>query len=202
MFKKIAMLLPLALCTLPAAAASDGFLDVYYVPSVQSKIGSGDVSDNGHGFGAKFTQPLFGPTFVVTGQFQRDNLDGGHIDQYRIGGGVQSSPDRARLLAYGEYVRDQLKSDSGGSGVLDGFGVHARVTWTILEPLDIYGEAGYVRLTLDSHTFDGPEFTVGAVFNFTQQLGAFADYRITRTDTNGDDKARFYETRVGLRLNF
>ena len=199
MFKKVALLLPLALCALPAAAASDGFLDVYYVPSVQSKIGSGSTSDNGHGFGAKFTQPVFSPTFVITGQFQRDNLDGGHVDQYRVGGGVQSSPDRARILAYGEYIRDQF---SDGGGTLDGFGVHARVTWTIIDPVDLYGEAGYVRLTNNGSTFDGPEFTVGGVFNFTSQLGAFADYRITRTDTNGDEKARLYEARVGLRLNF
>lgn len=201
MFKKVALLLALASCSLPAAAAADGFLDVYYVPSAQTKLadntGSGESS--GHGYGLKFAQPL-GPLFVITGQYQRDTFDGdAHLDQYRVGGGVQSTPDRARILAYAEYVRDQFNN---GGGVLDGFGLHARVTYTLIEEVDLYGEAGYVRLSGDGRTFDGPEFTGGAVWNFTPQLGAFADYRITHTDSNGGFEARFYEVRTGLRLNF
>lgn len=191
MLKKIALLLPLTLFALPAAA-SDGHLDVFYVPSAQIK-GSGG-SESGTGYGAHVVLPI-GSTFLAAAEYQRNSYDA-KLQQFRAGGGVQSSPDRARLMAYGEYVR--LKPDD--SSAADGFGVHARVTYTVMEPLNLFAEAGYVRLDGDGATFDGPEFLFGAAWSFTQQFGVFADYRISRFDANGDAKIRFYDVRTGLRI--
>jgi len=76
-------------------------------------------------------------------------------------------------------------------------------SFDIIPPLKLFGEVGYVRLTAHGDTLDGPEFLVGAAFSFTKYIGAFADYRISHLDGNGENqsKDRLYDARVGVRLN-
>ncbi|HZP12463.1 MAG TPA: hypothetical protein VFB36_08590 [Nevskiaceae bacterium] len=205
MLRRLGVLVGLIAPALPAWSAADGFVDAYYVPSAQikeSSPGFPEESVSGDGVGVHATVPL-GQLFFVNGEFQHNNYSdsnsSGHINEYRAGGGIESSPDKARAAVYGEYIRlDPEKADSA-----DGFGLHARVTFDVIPPLNLFGEVGYVRLTANGDTIDGPEFLIGGAFSFTKYIAAFADYRISHLDGNGENesKDRLYDVRVGVRLN-
>ena len=202
MLRRLAVLAALAAPALPAWSAAEGFVDAYYVPSAQIKISGFDGTISGDGLGARAAVPI-GDWFFVSGEFDHNNYkdDAGHLNEYRVGGGVESSPDKARGAVYGEYVR--LEDESNDTA--DGFGLHARVSFDVIPPLKFFGEVGYVRLSDHDVTFDGPEFIVGGAFSFTKLIAAFADYRISHLDGNGggvsDAKFRTYDARVGVRLN-
>lgn len=204
MLKRIGILLGLLAPALPAWSAADGFVDAYYVPSAQAKVefaNGGETTSNGDGAGLHAMVPL-GELFFVNGEFQHNSYreDGaGHLNEYRVGGGIESTPDKARAAIYGEYIRFDGEGDTNP----DGFGLHARVSFDVIPPLKLFGEVGYVRLSVHGDTFDGPEFLVGGAFSFTKYIGAFADYRISHFDGNGSDqsKLRTYDARVGVRLN-
>jgi hypothetical protein len=210
MIRKLVLAVALATTALPVFAAAEGFVDAYYIPYSRIKAVGADASVDGDGFGAHVHFPL-AEVFVITGEFQRHSYDEvqvgpatGEIDftdnQLRVGFGAQSTPDVLRGTVYADYIR--LMPEDGEDS--DGFGLHARVSANLLKPLNLFAEIGYVRVEEEGETFDGPEFLVGGAWKFTELIGAFADYRISRFDGNGDSEggARFYDVRTGVRLHF
>lgn len=206
MLRKLAAVLVLSAPALPALAA-DGFVDAYYVPSSRLS-GDGGGSISGDGYGLKASVPV-GSVVFFNGEFQRDTYrvdgDSGWINQYRVGVGAQTSPDKARAAVWIEYAG---LHGSGDSTNPNGVGLHSRVSFTLAPPFQVYAEAGYVLLSSkdsnsdSSSTADGPEFLAGAAFSFTERLGVFADYRFSRLNgENGGGRIDFNDFRVGARLN-
>jgi len=206
MLRKLAAVMLLSAPALPALGA-DGFVDAFYVPSARLS-GSGGGHITGDGFGLKAAVPV-GAVVFINGEFQRDTYrvdgDSGWINQYRVGVGAQTSPDKARAAVWLEYAG--LKGD-GDSSTANGFGIHSRVSYAVTPPFQIYAEAGYVLLSSkddnsdSSSTADGPEFLAGAAFSFTERLAVFADYRFTRlTGESGGGRIDFGDFRVGARIN-
>ncbi len=211
MLRKLALLLALSAPTLPAAAAAEGFVDGYYIPTSQIKgrVGGNEAKVTGDGFGAHVMFPV-ASVFLITGEYQRNSYDEATFaglsdsidvttDQYRVGFGAQSTPDEFRGTVYGEYIKLKVKDGDDA----DGFGLHARVTYGPMDPLRLFAEIGYVRVEEDGETLDGPEFLFGAAWSFTKQFAGFVDYRISRYDGNGgsDSGSRFYDLRTGVRFN-
>ena len=69
----------------------------------------------------------------------------------------------------------------------------------MIPQLNVFAEAGYVSVKIQSEASDGPELLAGAAFAFTDLLGAFVDDRMTRIATTNEDKRRFDELRTGVR---
>jgi hypothetical protein len=196
-----ALLVPLILAVGAAQAAypdRGGYVGAFYVPTSTKDVslsGNPQTDFDGDGFGAHAIVPL-GKLFAVTGEYQRSNHDDADTDQFRVGGGVQSSPDKARLLAYGEYVNIDLPGSASSSG----FGLHLRGTLDVMPQLSVFGQVGYLNVSANDESTDGPEFLAGASWAFTELIGAFVDYRITRIATGNDDRTRFDDLRTGVRI--
>jgi len=212
MLRKIALAVALALPALPAFAAAEGFVDGYYIPSDQIKAANTGDSVSGNGLGAHVHFPL-ASVFLITAEYQHETFDEIHLggasgdiddsnDELRVGFGLQSTPDVLRGTVYADYIRLMPKQGDDR----DGFGLHARVSFTPppLKELNAFAEIGYVRIESNGETFDGPEFLVGAAWKVWNELAVFADYRITRFDGNGGttDGLRFYDLRTGVRFYF
>ena len=197
----VALAFPLLLAANAASAAYQdrgGYVDAYYMPSAKQEVNRNSAPDDntsGHGFGAHAIVPLT-PLFVVTGEYQRATYDNFNTDQFRVGGGVQSSPDIARLIAYAEYVNIKLDGENRSSG----FGLHLRGTYDVMPALNLFGEVGYVNVSVNGSGSDGPEFLAGASYAFTPLIGVFADYRWTRIATNNEDKQTLQDVRTGVRI--
>ena len=194
------ILLSAVLCVPTLAFAQEGgtiraTVDAYFNKSnAEVKAGSGPSADEGgDGFGIKGLAHI-NDSFMVTGEFQDVSYDGlGSNDtrtDIRVGAGY-GGPSGTGIFA------ELVKLEDG-----DGFGVHGRVAGTMLDTVELYGQAGYVQVE-DQERFGGFEFTVGGAYVITDLLGAFLDYRVTTLEGNESQvELRLRDLRVGVRMAF
>ena len=184
------------------AADIVGAFDLYYVADAGLELDVDDVGnaefDDGDGFGVKGRVEL-APQIFVAGEYQAndyDNLAGsdvsGEVDQIRGGLGfrfVEGSP----YYAFGEIISFDLTLN-GESADETGYGLHVGANAPVGNGLNLYGQVGYVDVDIA-----GVEFLGGIAFMFSDQVGAFADYRHSTLD---DDGVEFTvaDVRVGLRI--
>lgn len=194
------ILLSAVLCVPTLAFAQEGgdlraTVDAYFNKSnAEVKAGSGPSADEGgDGYGLKGLVHL-GDSFMVTGEYQDVSYDdlGSDADRtdIRLGAGY-GGPSGTGL--FGELI----SLENG-----DGFGVHGRVAGTMLDTIELYGQAGYVQVE-DDERFGGFEFSVGGAYVITDLLGAFLDYRVTTLEGNESQvELRLRDLRVGVRMAF
>ncbi|MGQ0618952.1 MAG: outer membrane beta-barrel protein [Panacagrimonas sp.] len=181
--------------TLPALAApTNNFADGYLVPA--SEIDVGPVDDDGDGFGIKGGFRIT-DQILLSGEYQSVDYDDSdaEIDQLRLG--ADFGPG-AGAIGKGLYGRAQYVSFDGGDDDQNGVGGHVGYGLPLSEELRLHAEGGY--LLLDD--LDGPEFLVGASYRFAQNIGAFADYRMSLLDVDGGGDLDVSELRVGARFYF
>lgn len=182
--------------TLPALAApTNNFADGYFIPASEIDVGAFD--DDGDGFGVKGGFQVSN-RILLSGEYQSVDYDDSNaeIDQLRLG--ADFGPG-AGANGKGLYGRAQYVSiDGDGGGDQDGIGGHAGFGLPLTEQLRLHAEGGY--LLLDD--LDGPEFLVGASYRFTQNLGAFADYRMSLLDVDGGGDFEVSDLRIGARFYF
>lgn len=185
----------LGACALPAMSATTNHVDGYIVP--HSEIDIGPFDDEGDGFGVKGAFQV-APRIFLTGEYQGVEYDdaNGDLDQLRLGAdfGPGAGASGQGLYGRGQYV----SLDFDGGDDQDGVGAHVGYGMSLTPALRVHGEAGY--LLLDD--LDGPEFLVGAEYRVAQNLGVFADYRMTRFDVDGGGDLDLDELRVGARFHF
>jgi opacity protein-like surface antigen len=197
-----ALVMAMAVPAFAVHASAFNHLDLFYMDS-GLRLDDNPRRD-GDGLGLRGTG-MISPTTFVHGEYQRPEyaLPGGgelRLDQVRAGlGGI--APMSPQLSAYfkGEYIRWRSREDTGPfsqRGTEDGFGVHAGLHLHANPRFGLYGGLGYVDVDQS-----GLEINAGAVFNLTEHLGAFADYRRTDLD-RGDNARRFDDWRLGLRFRF
>jgi opacity protein-like surface antigen len=200
--RRFAALLPAVLLAAPLSAFADyasSNLDVYYMSSglevTVPDVGSGD--DSGDGFGVK-GQFAIAPDLFITGEYQSTTLDDldADLDQMRFGIGGRA---QIGLDLWGRLRVEYFDAEYDGEDLDDGFAGHAGLELQA-DALSVYGDVGY--LWLDEA--DGPEFLIGAAFEFAPSLGVFADYRFTslEVDDGSDTEFEFDDFRVGVRLFF
>lgn len=180
------------------AFAQDGALratvDAYFNKSnYEIKVAGQSADENGDGYGVKGIVHLTDGV-MATGEYQDVSYDlpGGSVDRtdYRLGAGY-GGPSGAGVFA--EFLSTELG---------DGFGVHGRVAGTMLDAIELYGQAGYVQVE-DDERFAGFEFSLGGAYVFSDLLGAFLDYRLSALEGNQSQaETRFRDVRVGIRMAF
>ncbi|HSW13511.1 MAG TPA: outer membrane beta-barrel protein [Solimonas sp.] len=198
----LAVLLASAPFTTMAAASSAGHVDVYYSDAnAEATTGglSGDVDGDGFGIrgAAKFTDQAF-----VFGEYQNTEYDDAadlEIQQIRAGLGYLFSSS-AELDLYGKVEFLNFEAEASGTGSSDdnGWGVHGGIAFMPAPEFRLFGELGYV----DVGDSDGPEYNIGASYNFTPQFGAVVNYRVTDLDIDGGDELELSDLQVGVRFNF
>lgn len=192
------------LAGVPLAVSADGMpnsLDLYYVSAGVEVddpfLGSGD--DDGDGFGIKGNFAV-ADSFFLAGEYQAVGYDDSDLDldQFRGGIGVNSDP-AAPAVWYGlaEFLNFEL-DDGTDSESESGFGIHIGGRFAINEIFSLNGRIGYV----DVDDADGLEWLIGGDIAFTEQLGAFADYRVTSLEDDTDLESDFDDLRVGVRWRF
>lgn len=224
-FRKTLVLAALAAVPMTAAHAASQ-LDVYYTPYTLLKgdSDSGSVKfDNGDGYGAKGRFGLIDNVFASleyerntydsisingTGIFVPDSKIRDKTEEYR--GGIGYMVPTTPFYVEGEYIRldnkQKITFDNGGAAesnndTNEGWGAHLGAQGKVLSDyITLNAEIGYV----DVGHGDGLEVLGGLAFNVTQNLGVFADYRLTSLTGGGDNNpaTRLEEARVGARLTF
>lgn len=192
------------LAVAPLAVSAGGMgnaLDLYYISAGVEVddpfFGSGD--DDGDGFGIKGNFAI-ADSFFLSGEYQAVGYDDSDLDldQFRGGIGVNSDP-LAPAVWYGlaEFLNFKL-DDGTDSESESGFGLHVGGRFAINEVFGINGRIGYV----DIDDADGLEWLIGGDIAFTEQLGAFADYRVTSLEDDTGVESDFDDLRVGVRWRF
>lgn len=178
----------------PVTAMAGGVgntVDGYYV---SSGIDAGGFDDNGDGFGVKGTF-AFADQLFFSGEYQSAEFDDANtdLDQIRAGIGFNSDPSQ-NIVFYGlgEFINIDDGSDDES-----GFGVHAGALFSMSEALSLNARIGYV----DVGDLSGFEWLVGGAYQFTQQFGAFVDYRTSYLEDGGYD-FDIDDLRVGVRFRF
>lgn len=193
----------LLLAPLGAHALEPGSIDAYYIPNTNLDLsvpGSGGYDDDGDGFGIKGLLPLGAlPNLAFTGEYESSSYDNGvDLDSYRLGAGWLFGEQVLTGGVFGEYVNYSLDDAD-----VDGYGVHARLSGQAAERLNFYVQAGYLDLSGDDGLdIDGPEYLIGAAYQFTPQLGAFVDFRSTQLEDDNGIELDNNEVRTGLRYWF
>jgi opacity protein-like surface antigen len=224
-FRKTLVLAALAAVPMTAAHAASQ-LDVYYTPYTMLKGDSdaGSVKfDNGDGYGAKGRFGVIDNVFASL-EYERNTYDSLHIngssiftpdsklrdktEEYRAGLGytIPTTP----FYVEGEYIRldnkQKLTFDTGGAAESnndknEGWGAHMGAQGKVLnDVVTLNAEIGYV----DVGHGNGLEALAGVAYNVTQNVGLFADYRLTSLTGGGDSNpaTRIEEARIGARLSF
>ncbi|MDP9140719.1 MAG: outer membrane beta-barrel protein [Pseudomonadota bacterium] len=174
-------------------------LDVYYMSSgLEITVpGFDSFDDSGDGFGVK-GQFSFAPDLFITGEYQSTTLDDldADLDQLRIGIGGRAQIGQQ---LWGRLQGEYFDAEYDGEDLDDGFGMHAGIEFDA-EPVLIYADLGYLMLG----DADGPEFLIGAAFEFAPSLGVFVDYRLTslEVDDGTDTEFEFDDFRAGVRFTF
>lgn len=224
-FRKTLMFAALAALPMTAAHAASQ-LDVYYVPYTLLK-GESDVGslkfDNGDGYGAKGRFDVVDDVFVSleyerntyddltingTGIFVPDAKVRDKTEGYR--GGLGYKIPTTPFYVQGEYIRldnkQKITFDGGGAAESnndknEGWGAHMGAQGKVLnDVITLNAELGYV----DVGHGNGLEALAGLAYNITQNVGLFADYRLTSLTGGGNDNSssRIEEARIGARLTF
>lgn len=203
---KASKLLALSGLMLPslAFAHEPGHLDIYYIPSAEVEISIpdlGSADDDGDGFGAKVFAPLGqAQKFFIAGEYQSVSYDESDLDldQMRVGAGLQSSLQTGALAVYGEYASLDLDDAEA-----DGFGVHGRLSFPLVETVRLFGQLGYLMLEDDSDAeLEGLEWSIGASVDFNRNFGGFVDYRQTSLEDDDDIEYDFSDLRLGVSIRF
>lgn len=190
------LLLGSLLASLPMASmASDPFQHVdAYLVSTNLEIGG--VDDDGDGFGISGSFRV-GEQAFIDAEYQSTETDDFEIeiDQLRLGLGFHSMESTAGLTFYGQG--EYLQFDANGDDE-DGFGLHGGILIAATEQLRFKGELGY--LTLDD--VDGLEYTLGASFDITPNIGLFADYRLTGLEDDNNNELDLTDVKLGVSMLF
>lgn len=174
-----------------------GFIDVYYLPTLD--VEQGGVHERGDGAGAR-GQFQFWKFLAVSGEYTTRTFDDvdADLDDQRLGLGVAArngSGDTAGLFV--EFERLESETDE-----MDGFGVHGRMSHAASEWFRFYGDLGYKRMEDDVEKYTAFEFNAGVVFSYGP-FGLFADWR--RAQFEGKDSGNRFsiaDVRAGARWTF
>lgn len=174
-----------------------GSIDAYFNKAnveVKSAGGPGGSSDeDGDGYGVRGLVHL-NDQFMLTGEFQTLSYDNLATDDertdYRVGAGY-GGPSGTGLFV--EYV---TLEDAAG------FGVHGRVAGSLVGPISLHAQVGYLQLEDDERS-GGFEFSVGGAYAITDMLGVFLDYRATKQEgAETQTELTLRDIRVGARYAF
>ncbi|AXQ27386.1 porin family protein [Solimonas sp. K1W22B-7] len=198
----LAALLVAAPFSTMAAPASNGWLDVYYNDSdfeiTVPGLGSGDDSGDGFGIrgGAKFSDAAF-----VYGEYQKNEYDAGFEVQFlRAGlGYIFSNSDNVEFYGKAEIDNVDLDDGSGSSSDETGFGIHGGLAFKPTPAIRLFGEIGYLDI---GDAGDGLEYTIGAAFSFTDNLGLIADYRVSNLEDDDSVEVELSDLQLGVRFTF
>lgn len=157
--------------------------------------------EEGDGAGARGLL-RFGKHLAVSGEYTTRDFDDIDVsfDEMRVGLGLMlDSTGGDALGLFAEY--NTLESDEVGD--LDGYSAHLRLSRQSSEWFGWYGDLGYLTLQDEAkQDFNGPEFTLGALFSFGP-FGAFADLRrSTLYGRDSDAQLAFTDVRAGVRYSF
>lgn len=196
---KRACIAALAACGFAApamAAPGNNFIDGYGLFSDIDPEGAG--SDDGIGAGVKGGFQVADQIFL-TGEFQTVEYDDSNVDldQIRLGAGFGPGmgPNAEGLYGRVEYVNVDFSPGGDDDGVAGAIGYGLPLN----QQFRVHGEVGYVYLD-DS---DGPELLLGATYRLAQNLGVFADYRMSFLNFDGPGgDLDLSDLRVGVRFTF
>jgi predicted porin len=196
-----ALLAAAPMASMAASGGPTGHLDVYYTDAdleLDAPVVGGE--DSGDGFGIRGSGKVADKVFVF-GQYEKNSYDDsdGELQTIRAGLGFglwQGS--NTSIDIRGEFIDVEGEDFPVGIEIDDsGYGVHVGAAFRPIPGLSLFGDVGWI----DVGDYDGPEYTVGAVFNLNEQFGLFADYRIT--DVEDDDIGlKSEDLHLGVRFNF
>lgn len=197
-----ALLAAAPMASMAASGGPTGHLDVYYTDAdleldAPAPFG-GD--DSGDGFGIRGSAKVADRAFVF-GQYEKNNYDDsdGKLETIRAGLGFGLwQGNNTSIDVRGEYINVDGKDFPATIDIdHEGYGVHVGAAFRPMPGLSLFGDVGWI----DIGDYDGPEYTVGAVFNVSNQFGLFADYRITDVE-DGDIGLKSQDLHLGVRFNF
>lgn len=183
------------------AAAPTGHVDVYYTDAdieLDTALIKGDES--GDGFGVRGSGQVADRVFVF-GQYEQSDYDNdAELETIRAGLGYGLYQDDDTSLALrAEYINVEGKDLPPGIEIDDdGYGGHIGIAFRPLSALSLFGEVGWI----DIGDYDGPEYTVGALFSLSSQFALVADYRIIDLEGDNDIAVEANDLHLGVRLNF
>ncbi|MDM4770440.1 outer membrane beta-barrel protein [Solimonas sp. SE-A11] len=195
-----ALLAAAPVASMAASGGPTGHLDVYYTDAdieLDGPVVNGDES--GDGFGIRGSGKVADKVFVF-GQYEKNKYDNdAELQTIRAGLGFGLWQDaNTSLDIRAEFIDVDGKDFPLGIEIDDsGYGVHVGAAFRPLPGLSLFGDVGWI----DVGDYDGPEYTVGAVFNVSNQFGLFADYRITDVE-DGDIGLKSQDLHLGVRFNF
>ncbi len=187
----------------PAMATPTSHIDGYFLSSGVEfefdSLGGVDFDDDGDGFGVKGALAL-SQDFYLTGEYQSAEFDDTEFefDQFRAGGAIgPGAGDADGFFGAVEYVNIDF-DDTSPDGEQSGIAGHIGLAIKPAPAIKLYAKGGYVKLD----DLDGPEFLVGANFDFAPNLGVFLDYRITQFEDEVEDEITLDDFRVGVLFRF
>lgn len=176
-----------------------GFVEAYYLPSVEfGSAGGGDAYADGAGGRALFQ---FWKFLAVSGEYTTRTFDAddSKLDEQRVGLGAvarNGSGDVAGLFV----EMERLDPETGT--VIDGYGLHGRMSHPAATWFRFNADLGYKRLEDDIEKYSGFEFSAGGIATFGR-FGVFAEWR--RSQLDGKDsgtRLHLEEVRTGLRYDW
>lgn len=198
--KKTLLAALLAAAPFTTMATSAGHLDIYYTDANAEDTSGGGGDVDGDGFGIRGAGKISDQAFVY-GEYQKNEYDDAfdlEIQQIRAGlGYLFSSSKELELYGKGEFINFQAESDIGDDDD-NGWGVHGGVAFLPAPELRLFGEIGFI----DVGDSDGPEYNLGASYNFTPQFGAVVNYRVSDLEDDGGAEFELSDLQIGARFNF
>ncbi len=181
-----------------AGGWGSGYVDVYYVPTFNSGTPGTDVHGDGAGGRAQWR---FWRALAVAGEYttHTTDVDEKFSDQ-RAGLGLMVGNDSGDTG--GLWVQFERLDFADQGRVIDGLGVHGRMSHATNDWFRFYADIGYQRLEDDIEKYSGFEFNAGAVATFGP-VGVFADWR--RNQLEGKDtgtRSHLEVVRIGARYAF
>ena len=178
------------------AAPGNNYVDGYGFFSEFDPQGAG--SEDGVGMGVKGAFQVADKVYL-TGEFQTVEYDFGpdvDFDQIRLGAGFGPGmgPNSEGLYGRVEYLNFDFSpgQDDDGVGGAIGYGL------PLNSQFRVHGEVGYLYLD----DIDGPELLLGATYRIAQNLGVFADYRMSFLEADGGGDIDVSDLRLGVRFTF
>lgn len=169
-------------------------VDIFAVPSADVDFNPGD--DSGDGWGLKGAFQVSRDVFLI-GEYQSVEYDDENrtLDQYRLGAAFgRGASNGDGFFGDVQYVNFDLENADGQDGIAG----HVGFAVPLSPQFRLFGEVGYIG----TDDFDGPEFIGGATFQFTPNVGLYADYRATRLEDDNDNNVDLDDFRIGARLIF
>jgi len=195
-----ALLAAAPMASMAASGGPTGHLDVYYTDADLELDGPLSGDDSGDGFGIRGSGKVADKVFVF-GQYEQNKYDDtdGELKTIRAGLGFGLWQDADTSLdARAEFIDVEGEDFPAGIDIDDsGYGLHVGAAFRPIPGLSLFGDVGWI----DVGDYDGPEYTIGAIFNLNEQFGLVADYRIT--DVEDDDVGlKAEDLHLGVRFTF